>query len=186
MPRTADHDARRQQVASALLRVIVRGGLAGASLSTVANEAGVSVGLIQRYFTTKAELLEFAFNHLLDRTYARLEAVRPAGNVADTTYLMLEAMLPLDEERFTESVVWVAFLAGTLPNPEAIEPHVAGMRRMHRTLAAAGMSTVEAVLLTSVVDGLVLDMVTSPAEVTPELARACLRRAVDRAFGGET
>jgi TetR/AcrR family transcriptional regulator, transcriptional repressor of bet genes len=167
------------------LRVIVRDGLAEASLATVAKEAGVSVGLIQRYFTTKAELLEFAFNHLLDSTYQRLEDVRPTEDAAETTYLMLEAMLPLDEERFTESVVWVAFLAGTLPNPKAIEPHVSSMRRMHRLLAAAGMSTVEAVLLTSVVDGLCLDMVTSPTEVTPELARSCLRRAVDRAFGGE-
>jgi AcrR family transcriptional regulator len=150
----------------------------------VAKEAGVSVGLIQRYFTTKGELLEFAFNHLVDRTHERLEAVRPVDNVADTTYLMLEAMLPLDEERFAESVVWVAFLAGTLPDPKAIAPHVSNMRRMHRILAAAGMSTVEAVLLTSVVDGLCLDMVTSPAEVTSERARACLRRAVDRAFQG--
>jgi hypothetical protein len=98
---------------------------------------------------------------------------------------MLEAMLPLDEERFTESVVWVAFLAGTLPNPKAIEPHVLAMRRMHGILASAGMSTAEAVLLTSVVDGLCLDIVTGPTEVTPELARASLRRAVDRAFGGE-
>jgi TetR/AcrR family transcriptional regulator, transcriptional repressor of bet genes len=186
VPRTADHDARRRQVASALLRVIARGGLVEASLSVVAREAGVSVGLIQRYFTTKAELLQFAFNHLLDRTVERLDAVRRTDSIADTTYLMLEAMLPLDEERFTESVVWVAFLAGTLASPEAIEPHVANMRRMHRTLAAAGMSTIDATLITSVVDGLVLDMVTSPAEVTPELAKACLRRAVDRAFGGET
>jgi AcrR family transcriptional regulator len=186
VPRTADHEARRQQVAGALLRVIVRDGLAGASLSAVATEAGVSVGLIQRYFTTKAELLEFAFNHLLDRTRERLEAVEPADDVAGTTYLMLEALLPLDEERFTESVVWVAFLAGTLPNPKAIEPHVVSMRRMHQLLAEAGMSTVEAVLLTAVVDGLCLDMVTSPAEVTPELARSCLRRAVDRAFRGES
>jgi TetR/AcrR family transcriptional regulator, transcriptional repressor of bet genes len=186
VPRTADHEARRQQVAGALLRVIVRDGLAGASLATVAREAGVSVGLIQRYFTTKAELLEFAFNHLLDRALERLEAVTPADDIAGTTYLMLEALLPLDEERFTESVVWIAFLAGTLPNPAAIEPHVVSTRRMHRLLATAGMPSVEAVLLTSVVDGLCLDMVTSPTEVTPELARTCLRRAVDRAFGGES
>ncbi|OLF17197.1 TetR/AcrR family transcriptional regulator [Actinophytocola xanthii] len=186
MPRTADHDARRRQVADALLRVIVRGGLAEASLSAVAEEAGVSVGLIQRYFTTKAELLNFAFNHLLDRTYERLLAVRPVDDTTETTYLMLEALLPLDEERFTEAVVWVAFLADTLPSPTARKPHVSAMLRMHRALVSAGMSTVEAVMLTSVLDGLILDMVASPELVTPELARACLRRAVDQAFGGQT
>ncbi|MCA1655933.1 MAG: TetR/AcrR family transcriptional regulator [Pseudonocardiaceae bacterium] len=185
MPRTADHVLRRQQVAGALLRVIVRGGLAEASLAAVAQEAGVSVGLIQRYFSTKDELLAFAFAHLLDRVDERLTAAAPtsAEPVRDTAYRLLEKMLPLDEERFAESVVWVAFLAGTLPDPAAIAPHVTGMRRMHQLLTAAGMATAEAVLLTSVVDGLILDMVTNPADVTPDVGRACLRLAVDRAFG---
>lgn len=185
MPRTADHDARRLQVAGALLRVIVRGGLAEASLATVAKEAGTSVGLIQRYFSTKDELLAFAFAHLLDRAHQRIDAARPTSPepVAETAYRMLEAMLPLDDERFAESVVWVAFLAGTLPDPAAIEPHVAGMRQMHTLLASAGMSATEAILLTSTVDGLILDMVTNPADVTPAVATTCLRLAVDRAFG---
>jgi AcrR family transcriptional regulator len=184
VPRTADHESRRQQVAQALLRVIVRGGLAEASLATVAKEAGVSVGLIQRYFTTKAELLDFAFAHLYDRAIERIEVVPRTGSTAETAFLMLESLLPLDEERFTEVTLWVAFLAGTMPNPAAIEPHVAGMRRMHRLLVEAGLSRAEAVLLVSVVDGLSLDLVTGQGEVTPEDARVCLRLAVDRAFGG--
>ena len=186
MPRTADHESRRQQVAEALLRVIVRGGLAEASLATVAKEAGVSVGLIQRYFTTKAELLDFAFTHLYDRTIERIAAVPRTGSIPEIAYLMLESMLPLDDERFAEASVWVAFLAGTMPNPEAIAPHVAGMRRMHGELMGNGLPRAEAVLLTSVVDGLSLDLVTGQGEVTAEDARACLRLAVDRAFGGET
>ncbi|TCP42074.1 TetR family transcriptional regulator [Tamaricihabitans halophyticus] len=153
-------------------------------MSTVAHEAGVSVGLIQRYFATKAQLLEFAFSYLVDSTYGRLEAVERTGDVAETAYLMLEAMLPLDEERYAESVTWIAFLAGALPIPDAIEPHVVSMRRMRLLLESCGLSTVDAMLLTSVVDGLCVDMVTSPAEVTPELGRACLRRAVGRVFGG--
>lgn len=167
-------------------RVIVRGGLAEASLAAIAAEAGVSVGLIQRYFATKDELLAFAFDHLLERTLERIETARSARGdgeeVADTAYRMLETMLPLDEERFAESAVWVAFLAGALPTPSGLEPHVVAMRRMHEAIGAL-VSSVEAVLLTSVVDGLILDMVTNPADVTPELARRCLRLAVDRAFG---
>ena len=186
MPRTADHESRRQQVAQALLRVIVREGLTEASLATVAKEAGVSVGLIQRYFTTKAELLDFAFTHLYDRAIERIALVPRTGTTAETAYLMLETLLPLDDERFAEVTVWVAFLAGTMPNPAAIEPHVAGMRRMHGLLMGAGLPRAEAVLLVSVVDGLSLDLVTGQGEVTPEDARACLRLAVDRAFGGET
>lgn len=174
------------QVADALLRVIARGGLAEASMTAIAAEAGVSVGLIQRYFTTKDELLAFAFDHLYDRALERIEAARrewpPDDDVAETVYRMLETLLPLDDERFTEAVVWVAFLAGTLPNPHALQPHVAAMRQLHQAIGTA-TSTVDAVLLNSVLDGLTLDMVTNPADVTPELATRSLRLAVDRAFG---
>jgi TetR/AcrR family transcriptional repressor of bet genes len=186
VPRVADHDRRRRQVAEALLRVIVRGGLAEASLTAVADEAGVSVGLIQRYFSTKDQLLAFAFGYLLDRAQERLDAARlprsEAEDIADTAYRMFLAMLPLDEERFAESVVWVAFLAGALPKPSALEPHVVAMRQMHEAIGAV-TSEMEAVLLTSVVDGLILDMVTNPTDVTPQVATSILRLAVDRAFG---
>jgi TetR/AcrR family transcriptional regulator, transcriptional repressor of bet genes len=186
VPRTADHDLRRGQVSEALLRVIARAGFAEASMAAVASEAGVSVGLIQRYFSTKDELLEFAFGYLTDRTFQRLDAARQERRedeaIADTVYRMLETMLPLDEERFAESLVWVAFLAGTLPTHPALSLHAAAMRHMHQALGAQ-TSPVEALLLTSVVDGLILDMVTNPADVTPTLARRSLRLAVDRAFG---
>jgi TetR/AcrR family transcriptional regulator, transcriptional repressor of bet genes len=186
VPRTADHDLRRGQVSDALLRVIARAGFAEASMSAIAAEAGVSVGLIQRYFATKDELLEFAFGCLTDRTYQRLDHAwrerHENENIADTVYRMLETMLPLDEERFAESLVWVAFLAGTLPAHPALSLHAAAMRQMHDTLGAE-IARVEAALLTSVVDGLILDMVTNPADITPELATRVLRLAVDRAFG---
>ncbi|HEX6354790.1 TetR/AcrR family transcriptional regulator [Actinophytocola sp.] len=185
MPRTADHDLRRGQVSDALLRVIARAGFAEASMAAIAAEAGVSVGLIQRYFSTKDELLEFAFGCLTDRTFQRLDTAwgerREGEDIADTVYRMLETMLPLDEERFAEALVWVAFLAGTLPAHPALSLHAAAMRQMHEALGAE-TSHVEAVLLTSVVDGLILDMVTNPADVTPELATRGLRLAVDRVF----
>jgi TetR/AcrR family transcriptional regulator, transcriptional repressor of bet genes len=180
--RTADHDARRRQVAAALVRVIARGGLPGASLSAVAEEAGVSVGLIQRYFATKDELLAFVFAYLVTRTEERVAEVDVAGPRAEVAFRRLAAMLPLDDERFAESSAWVAFLAGTLPAPGAIAPHVVGMRRMHAALTGAGLDRAEAVLLVSTVDGLILDMVTNPEDVAPAVAAECLRRAVERAF----
>jgi AcrR family transcriptional regulator len=182
VPRTADHDARRRQVAAALVRVIARDGLPAASMSAVAAAAGVSVGLIQRYFPTKDELLAFVFAHLVTRTEERIAEVSRSGPPAAVAYRMLAAMLPLDDERFAEAAAWVAFLAGTLPAPAAIAPHVDGMRRLHDALTAAGVDWTEAVLLVSTVDGLILDMVTNPADITPAVATECLRRAVERAF----
>ncbi len=168
----------------------------------VAEEAGVSVGLIQRYFRTRRDLLQFAFDHLEVRAGERLAAavaVRRTGEpVRETAYAMLETLLPLDEERMAESVVWLAFLAAGAVDEELLAPHQAGMRYMHESIAAgirqsiaAGTSPeqldadLEARLLTSLVDGLVIDMATNRKDITPESARRVLATAVDRAFGVE-
>ncbi|MEU4605342.1 TetR family transcriptional regulator C-terminal domain-containing protein [Kribbella sp. NPDC023972] len=208
MPRTADHGARRREVAGALMRVVARQGLADASLAAVAAEAGVSVGLIQRYFSTKRDLLRFAFEYVEARAVERLDRVPSDGPVRDVVYAKLETLLPLDEERRAESSVWVGFLAAGLADRELLAPHQIAMRSMHEAIAVAihasgaedtspdqrasageggargGLGAVgEARLLTSVVDGLVLDMVTSPEDVPPSAGKELLRIAVDRAFG---
>jgi AcrR family transcriptional regulator len=117
MSRTADHAARRRQVATALVRVIASEGLDGTSLRRVAAEAGTSVGLIQRYFTTKDDLLQFAFDHLYEQTRARLDAVDPSGPIGEVVHRALATMLPLDAERAVENRTWIVFLAAAASNP---------------------------------------------------------------------
>ncbi|WP_405062933.1 TetR family transcriptional regulator C-terminal domain-containing protein [Kribbella sp. NBC_01505] len=199
MARTADHDARRRGVAEALIAVVARRGLGEASLAVVAEEAGVSVGLIQRYFRSRRELLRFAFEYLELRAHERLaDVVRGDRDVPQVAYLMLETLLPLDEERLAESAVWVAFLAAGVVDEELLAPHQRGMREMDEAIAsgirqsvAAGSSPdhldadFEARILTALVDGLVIDLVTNRQYVTPADARRVLAVAVDRAFGLE-
>ena len=47
MPKVVDHAARREQLAAALWRVVVRDGVEAASLRRVAAEAGWSVGSLR-------------------------------------------------------------------------------------------------------------------------------------------
>ncbi|MFK4083128.1 TetR/AcrR family transcriptional regulator [Kribbella sp. NPDC020789] len=200
MARSADHDARRREVAEALIAVVARRGLAEASLAVVAAEAGVSIGLIQRYFRTRRELVRFAFEYLEERARERLGEVQAAarGDVPAVAFAMLETLLPLDEERMAETAAWIAFLAAGLVDEEMLAPHQQGMQMMHEAIAAAVRQSIvacsspkhldadaEARLLTSLVDGLVIDMATNPRDLTPAAARQVLATAVDRAFGLE-
>lgn len=60
MPKHVDHDARREEIARAALRLCVREGLASVTIGRVAAEAAISKGLVQHYFATKEALLQLA------------------------------------------------------------------------------------------------------------------------------
>ncbi|MEU7745551.1 TetR/AcrR family transcriptional regulator [Nonomuraea sp. NPDC049158] len=107
MPRVADHDQRRVQIARAFQRLLAAEGLAGVSFSRVAAEAGVSVGLIQHYFAGKDELLRFAYDdtvrRMSERVGARVREGSDAGlQVSQVLLDSLVELLPLDEEREIE------------------------------------------------------------------------------------
>ena len=63
MPRHADHDARRRQLADAALHVALDQGLDRVSVPRIAAQAGVSVGLVQHYFPAKAALVVLQWRH---------------------------------------------------------------------------------------------------------------------------
>lgn len=61
--RTENAARRRGQLVEAALRSIVRNGLQGTTLATVAREAGLSQGVAVFYFQTKEKLLAAALRH---------------------------------------------------------------------------------------------------------------------------
>lgn len=114
MPKKVDHEERRAIIAQALRRVAAREGLNGVSLRHVADEAGVSTGLVQHYFRTKDEMMQFVLEGLRANAGARLRAVSaqlgstpPAAAVRE----VLHEMLPLDDERDLEGHVVLALYA---------------------------------------------------------------------------
>ncbi|MCA0438118.1 MAG: TetR family transcriptional regulator [Austwickia sp.] len=123
MPKQVDHDARRAQIAAALCRVIVRAGVEGASVRAVAEEAGWSAGALRHYFRTQEELLRFGVELQLRRIPERLRAIverEPAEHEPaqdGRAILLLEQLLPLDEERIAEARVWLAVMARAQVDP---------------------------------------------------------------------
>lgn len=123
MPRQVDHEERRRQIAEAVVRLVTSSGIEAASLRTVAAEAGVSMGAVQHYFTTKAEMLLFALeygNGLLAARIQQLLAERQPVTLRDTIRLVCTLLLPLDDDRRTGARLWAALIArGCVDGPTA-------------------------------------------------------------------
>ncbi|MFH8610539.1 TetR/AcrR family transcriptional regulator [Streptomyces sp. NPDC018029] len=77
-----DHEARRTRLVEAVWSLAVRGGIEQVSLRKVAEEAGVSMGQIQHYYSSMQALIRDA----LDRAVRAVNAtIENAVTAADTT-----------------------------------------------------------------------------------------------------
>ena len=105
MPKIVDHEQRRDEIALIACRVVARHGFEQATIVRIARAAGCTTGMIAHYFDTKQEIIVAALRLILRRIEARLSQ---AGSAADLLTLLSEA-LPLDQTRYMECAVWIAF-----------------------------------------------------------------------------
>lgn len=203
MPKLVDHEHRRRELAEAVWRVIRRDGVERATVRAVAAESGWSSGALRHYFGTQQELLRFAVELILERVPQRIRA-----HLAETwpdplrrAQRLLEELLPLDEERQVEVLVWLAFTDRARVDPvlaQVREQAWDGTRYLCRLVVAdlaglagltgrRGPDAVDQVLpepdheaaaerLHALVDGLTLQGITYPDRMPPARLRAVLRR----------
>ncbi|MGH8776270.1 MAG: TetR/AcrR family transcriptional regulator [Jiangellaceae bacterium] len=194
MPVQVDHDARRAQLAQAVWRIVVRDGVRGASVRGVAREAGLSMGSVRHFFGTQEELLLFAVQEVVSQASRRIEAGAQArtsavdqGRPLDAAVALLEEVLPLDEERQVEAMVWAAFTA-----PPVTDPSMAAIRRQVDDdirqlcrdtltgLAELGLLhpardvAVEVERVHALLDGLTMHMLLDPAQTPADRVRPVL------------
>lgn len=187
MPKLVDATERRQHLAEAAWRVILRDGLEHASVRNVAREAGLSNGSLRHIFSTQAELLVFAMNQVVERIEHRLAALDPTGDPRTTAERFLLELLPLDEERQQENTVWLAFTARSLVDPAlrecANKSHDAlrnGCRRWVTAIAGDRLDIdQEADRLHALLDGLAIHAATRPDLATPTNLQTILARHLD-------
>jgi AcrR family transcriptional regulator len=110
-----DHDARRREVAAAVLRVIAVRGFAGLTMRAVAAELGATTGVVTHYFTTKDELRRFALDVLAGSVDERQRAAAPPGLPALRTLLL--GMLPATAESAVANRIWISSWDVVLPDP---------------------------------------------------------------------
>jgi AcrR family transcriptional regulator len=122
-----DHEERRTQIAEALLRIADTQGLQSASMRAVAAEAGVSLRLVQYYFTTKEALLLDALSRLQGRLQARMNTWIAAAGSPPTPRSVLTAILscivPTDDESRRIARTYNGYYTLVLSDPDILEKH---------------------------------------------------------------
>lgn len=191
MPKIVDHDARREEIARALWRVVRRDGIGAASVRSVAAEAGWSPGAVRHYFPDQAGLLGFAVELVARRAGERIDRLETTGPATEQILRYLEEVIPLDDERRAEFEVWFAFLAQSLAENEAagtLRPHVEPVhgllfelcRNLLTALADDSLDLdLEAARLHALVDGVSIHIATNPTVMTAAKVRDILRRHLE-------
>jgi TetR/AcrR family transcriptional repressor of bet genes len=120
-------DIRRRELLEAALEIIKREGLPATTLSRIADEAGVSKGIVHHYFTGKDELIEETMRYAHSRRRDDLiQRLRNAGNPQERLSAVISVIL--DEKYFQHGFcrAWISFKAGTYSR--------LGLARLHRAI----------------------------------------------------
>jgi AcrR family transcriptional regulator len=195
VPIHVDHDARRSQLAQAVWRIVVRQGVAAASVRAVARATGLSMGSVRHFFASQDQLLLFAVEELVAQAGRRIEegtsarmSLLAAGRPLDAVAALLEEVLPLDAERRAEATVWAAFTT-----PPATNPDMAELRRRVddgvRELCGNALDalqelgllhadrdrSIELERLHALLDGLTIHLTLEPARLDADLVTSIVR-----------
>ena len=114
MPKQVDHHERREAIAHALWRVVDQEGWPRVTLREVAREAGVSLGQLQHYFSSRDQMLDFAIEFAAEQTAQRvgrgLEALRQPPHPREVLRLLVIEWLPLRPDSRASSRMHAAYV----------------------------------------------------------------------------
>ncbi|MDR2566992.1 MAG: TetR family transcriptional regulator [Bifidobacteriaceae bacterium] len=189
MPKLIDHQARKEDLAQAVWDVIVHDGVGAVSVRTVAARAGVAVGSLRYMFPTRAELVAFSGELVLERASRRISSVPTQPDKTDYALAMLRELLPLTAETRAELLVNLALLAEAPAIPALVsirDRTMTAIRDLCRRLITlarpelTGKAADQAAnRLAALTDGLALRLL-STGEDSPDWALAILRAELTR------
>ncbi|MEU2674491.1 TetR family transcriptional regulator C-terminal domain-containing protein [Streptomyces sp. NPDC007164] len=149
MPKQVDHRGRREAIARALWRVVEQRGVAHLTMRVVAQEAGISLGQLQHYFSTRAAMLSFAMDFASEQTSLRVDqGLKKLGDrphPRDVLRLTLAEMLPLHADARATSRMSAAYVLEAL--------HDEAVHEQARRGLVQGRALVEQLVRRAVADG---------------------------------
>jgi TetR/AcrR family transcriptional regulator, transcriptional repressor of bet genes len=108
VPKLGMGPIRREQICMAAAAVIAREGFAGTTMRMVADEAGVSTGMLNHYFANRAELLTQTLVQVSERSQRRYErAIEGVPPGVERLEALLDSVLAGDEESIETWHVWI-------------------------------------------------------------------------------
>ncbi|MBO0881624.1 MAG: TetR family transcriptional regulator [Mycobacterium sp.] len=193
MPKQVDHTARRLELLEAMMRITRTHGWDGVSLRKLAAEAGVSMGMVQHYFTTKDEMLRFAIEMMAEDTRQRirdrtaaLPEPRTPRQLAET---LLTEMIPNPRRRAIEAEgvkVWIRRFLLRPDSQATLHEGATELRTALTNLIFSGRpgdkvdAQRDADTLIALLDGLIYHIVIG--QQTAETATAILTTQLDHIF----
>ena len=203
MSRELAKEARRRQLIEATIDGIARKGFTELKIADVAQEAGLSVGIVNFYFKSKDALLIATFKHLVEDYEQHMQAV--LAKAGKSAAAQLDAMIEADFARThanrKQVTVWYAFWGETRWRPEFLKLcadlstsfQKATTETFQALIDEGGYQGLDAGLIArgfnAMIDGLWLDMLLNPKQTDRDTAKASVRAFLaglfPREFGGK-
>lgn len=117
MAQKVDPDARREQVADAVIEEIAAHGLRSVTLARIAARTGLAIGSVRHYFgDTLREVIRFTLDALIQRIVRRSTSLSedPVTRIADVITLAA----PTSEQERTENIALVEYRVMARTDPE--------------------------------------------------------------------
>ncbi len=121
MARPSNTEERRGQIVAALMRTVTRRGYAGATVATIAREAGLTPGLVHYHFDSKQGVLLALMQAIRDGVLRRFEERldRAGDDPWQRLFALTDALLEHDPTGGTASleVTWLVIAAEAVHQP---------------------------------------------------------------------
>lgn len=191
--RRAEPDERRRALVEACARVLAREGATGASVRAIAQQAGVSPGLIGHYFTGVEGLLAETYRAVVSRVndgiFAEVEAAGPDPRVRLDSFVRANFAPAVADPALLAT--WIAFWSLVASRPAFRALHDASnatvRARLEQLLGACGVAPAalraEATALSALIDGLWLELCLAPDGLSADQAVAIARAQLARITG---
>lgn len=189
MPKIVNHEEKKERIAEATWRVILREGMRGATVRGIAKEAGMSLGALRHYFSTQDELITYAMQLVRERALSRISIILqndlpPKGKVL----AILNELVPANDDTRAEMDVWLAYtLSGGRERSrlQVDQELYDGVRRLIAFLDQAGTlrrgldKDLAAETLYAIVDGLAVHAYLEPGRLQRERISAVFSHYLD-------
>ena len=198
MPKIVNHEERKEKIAHAAWRVIVREGMRGATVRGIAKEAGMSLGALRHYFSTQDELIDYAMQLVRERAAARIRAILESELPPKEKVLaVLLELVPANGDTRAEMDVWLAYTLSlnaqgrSAARPEAAREIYDGVRRLigfldqTGTLRPGANKDLAAETLYSIVDGAAMHAYLEPDRLGKERLAAVFAHYLDLICSGD-